>query len=153
MSQTAIQNDSGESLRLDIVQSALDHLVSSYGIRGEVSVLVTTDAGMQTLNKRFRGLDEPTDVLSFPAPPTAAGHAGDIAISVEFARRQAESRGVPMEEEIAMLAIHGGLHLAGFDDETKDGRADMVRRMNEVALACGITPDGDWSSLPHGGGA
>lgn len=153
MSQTAIQNDSGESLRLDVVVTALDYLCSSYGLAGEVTVLVTVDGAMRALNNRFRGIDEPTDVLTFPAPSTARGHCGDIAVSIEFARRQAESRGVPMEEEIAMLAIHGGLHLAGFDDETEDGRADMVRRMNEVARACGITPDRDWSSLPHGGGS
>jgi rRNA maturation RNase YbeY len=151
MSQTAIQNDSGESLRLDVVVTALDHLCDHYGLNGEVSVLVTDDAAMRSLNHRFRAIDEPTDVLTFPAPPTAQGQCGDIAVSADFARRQAALRGVPIEEEIAMLAIHGGLHLAGFEDETEDGRADMVRRMNEIASACGITPDAEWSSLPHGG--
>lgn len=151
MSQTAIQNDSGESLRLDVVVSALDHLCASYGLQGEVSVLVTSNSEMRAMNLRFRGLDEPTDVLTFPAPSTAQGQCGDIAVSIDFAKRQAGMRGVPVEHELAMLAIHGGLHLAGYDDETDDGRSDMVRRMNEVALACGVTPDNDWSSLPHGG--
>lgn len=153
MSQTAIQNDSGESLRLDVVVTALDHLCDQYGLQGEVSVLVTGDAAMRSLNHRYRAIDEPTDVLTFPAPSSAHSQCGDIAVSIDFARRQAALRGVPIEEEIAMLAIHGGLHLAGFDDETDDGRADMVRRMNEIAVSCGVTPDADWSSLPHGGTA
>ncbi len=151
MSQTAIQNDSGESLRLERVSTALSELCARYGqLDGEVSVLITTDDEMKRLNMRFREVDEATDVLSFPAPASASGQIGDIAISISFARRQAESRGVPIEDEIAMLAIHGGLHLAGFGDETPEKRADMVRRMNEVAAACGVATDADWSSLPHG---
>lgn len=113
-------------------------------------MLVTSDEEMRRLNRQFRGVDEATDVLSFPAPATSHGQIGDIAVSIGFARRQAVVRGVPIEDEIAMLAIHGGLHLAGFDDETPEQRADMLSRMNEVAAACGIATDPEWSSLPHG---
>jgi rRNA maturation RNase YbeY len=149
--QTAIQNDSGESLRLERVSTALSELRARYKqLEGEISVLITTDPEMKRLNTTFRGIDETTDVLSFPAPASASGQIGDIAISISFARRQAESRGVPIEDEIAMLAIHGGLHLAGFGDETPELHADMVRRMNEVAASCGVSTDLDWSSLPHG---
>jgi rRNA maturation RNase YbeY len=128
-------------------------LCSRHGVRGEVNVRVVSDEEMARLNKSFRGIAGATDVLTFPAPPSAHGQAGDIAISAGFARRQAALRGVPIEEELAMLAVHGGLHLAGYDDEDDEGRNEMVRLMNEVAVACGITPDAGWSSLPHGGGA
>lgn len=149
--QTAIQNDSGESLRLERVSAALADLCNRHGLQsGEVSVLITDDEEMKRLNSQFRGVAEATDVLSFPAPATSPGQIGDIAVSIGFARRQAEARGVPIEDEIAMLVIHGGLHLAGFDDETPEQRAEMLERMNEVAAACGIATDPEWSSLPHG---
>jgi len=105
---------------------------------------------------QFRGLDEPTDVLSFPAGP-GAPVLGDIAISVDTAQRQADARGASLLargasllDEVQFLALHGGLHLLGYDDVTDEGRDDMVRRMNAVAEQIGLIPDADWSSLPHG---
>lgn len=118
---------------------------------GEVCVLITDDAELQRLNRTFRGIDEATDVLTFSAPETAQGEIGDIAVSIDFARRQAGLRGVPIHDEVAMLVIHGGLHLVGYDDETPDERAEMLKRMNEIAATCGIATDDSWSSLPHGG--
>lgn len=117
----------------------------------EISVLLTSDERIRSLNRDFRGVDEATDVLSFPAPATCAHSLGDIAISVDMAARQASARGATLGEELCFLAIHGGLHLLGFDDETERERLDMVRRMNEVAEASGLRPDLTWSSLPHGG--
>ena len=116
---------------------------------GDVSVLLTDDAEMRRLNLRFRGIDAPTDVLTFRAPPTATGQLGDIALSVDFAAAQAARRGVSVEDEAAMLAIHGALHLVGYDDETEGERATMVSLMNKTAVLCGIPADSDWSSLPH----
>lgn len=117
--------------------------------KGDVSVLLTDDDELHTLNLRFRAVDSPTDVLTFPAPPTATGHLGDIAVSIDFARRQARVRRVTLEQETAMLAIHGALHLAGFDDATPIQRRKMVQAMNKVAKACGLPQDEDWSSYPH----
>lgn len=135
------------------MEAALRHVLQAHGVpEGEVSVLITVDEAMEGLNRKFRGTDGPTDVLSFPAPATVPGQVGDIAVSIDFARRQAEARGVPIEDEVAMLVIHGALHLAGFDDGTPDQRAVMVARMNEAAASCGIATDDEWSSLPHGGG-
>ena len=122
-------------------------------LASEVSVLITNDDEIRRLNRSFRNLDETTDVLSFPAPDTASGQLGDIAISIEFAEAGALKRGVDCESEIAMLAIHGGLHLLGFDDSTDEERANMVVRMNEIADKIGLPTDSEWSSLPHGGSA
>ena len=117
---------------------------------GDVSVLLTDDIEMRELNMRFRGVDSATDVLTFPAPPTAIGHLGEIAVSLDFAAKQAESRGVSVEDEAAMLVIHGALHLAGFDDGTESERSDMVLQMNKIATICGVPTDEKWHSVPHG---
>jgi len=121
-----------------------------------VSVLITDNDEMQEMNNRFRGIDEPTDVLSFPSPPEGLPYPGpkplgDIAISIDFAEAQARIRKVRIQDELAMLAIHGGLHLLGMDDETEPERSKMVERMNEIAALAQIPTDADWSSLPHGG--
>jgi probable rRNA maturation factor len=96
-------------------------------LRGEVSVLLTTDQSLRRLNRQFRGINKATDVLSFPAPHVATGEvAGDLAISVPTALRQARAQGHALAVEIKVLILHGLLHLAGFDHETDDGR--MARR-------------------------
>jgi probable rRNA maturation factor len=96
-------------------------------LRGQVTVLLTSDAAIRRLNRRFRGKNKPTDVLSFPAAPAMSREvAGDLAISVPTARRQAREQGHPVATEIKVLILHGLLHLAGYDHETDDGR--MARR-------------------------
>ncbi|MFX8316485.1 rRNA maturation RNase YbeY, partial [Acinetobacter baumannii] len=75
------------------------------------------------MNSEFRGIDQPTDVLTFPADQSVVGAPlGDIAIGVGYATRQARARGVSLTQELCYLAIHGALHLAGFDDETEQDR-------------------------------
>ena len=98
-------------------------------LRGQVSVLLSTDAAQRSLNRRFRGKNKPTDVLSFPADNTAPGSekiAGDLSISVPTARRQAANQGHCLATEIKVLILHGLLHLAGYDHETDAGQ--MARR-------------------------
>jgi probable rRNA maturation factor len=96
---------------------------------GRVSVLLTTDATMRRLNRQFRALDKPTDVLSFPAEALIKKRekiAGDLAISVPTARRQAAACGHSLSTELKVLMLHGLLHLAGYDHETDTGQ--MARR-------------------------
>jgi probable rRNA maturation factor len=96
-------------------------------LRGDVSVLLTTNQAIRRLNRQFRRIDKATDVLSFPAPRAAAGEvAGDLAISVPTALRQARAQGHSLAVEIKVLILHGLLHLAGFDHETDNGK--MARR-------------------------
>ncbi len=83
--------------------------------------LVTGDAEMRRLNRDFRGLDYPTDVLSFPAAPPARDGLGDIAISAARARAQAHEFGHTPEQEVRLLMLHGVLHLLGMDHETDSG--------------------------------
>jgi probable rRNA maturation factor len=92
------------------------------GLRGAVDVLLANDSTLRQLNKNFRGKDKPTDVLSFPAPTAfAKKHAGDLAVSLETAARQAKTYGHTLPDEVKILLLHGLLHLAGEDHETDNG--------------------------------
>lgn len=102
-------------------------------LRGEVSVLLADDQMLRRLNRDFRGKNKATDVLSFPAPEELARTvAGDLAISLETALRQAEEYGHSLRDEVRILLLHGMLHLKGFDHETDDGemaaREAVLRR-------------------------
>src|SRR5271170_38667 len=97
------------------------------GLRGAVSVLVTSSRELQGLNRRFRGKNKPTDVLSFPAMPgLMPGFAGDVAISAEIAARNARRLGHTAAEEIRILTLHAVLHLAGYDHEQDDGEMERT---------------------------
>jgi probable rRNA maturation factor len=96
-------------------------------LRGQVTVLLTTDAAIRGLNRRFLGKNKATDVLSFPAEGIGAEKiAGDVAISVTTALRHAAEQGHSLSTEIKVLILHGLLHLAGYDHEADHGR--MARR-------------------------
>jgi len=100
---------------------------SRLGAAGEAAVLLTDDAEMHALNKQWRGMDKPTDVLSFPGEgpeiPGQAQYLGDIAIGYDTALRDAETMGRPFEGHIAHLLIHGFLHLLGYDHiEAEDAK-------------------------------
>lgn len=110
-------------------------------LKGAVSVLLTTDAKIKTLNRDFRRKNKATDVLSFPASDISRGEvAGDLAISVDTARKQAREHGHELGIEIKVLMLHGLLHLAGYDHETDKG--EMARREQrlraKLALPLGL---------------
>ncbi len=98
--------------------------------RSAVSILLTTDEQMRDLNNVYRGIDEPTDVLSFPAGEVMPGmpdklHLGDIAISVPYAKRRAFAEQHSLKSELQLLAVHGTLHLLGYDHETPEEKVLM----------------------------
>jgi probable rRNA maturation factor len=97
------------------------------GVSGEVALVLTGDAPVRRLNARYRRKDRPTDVLSFPGPGGEAG-LGDIVISVETAERNARSAGRTLPRELEVLALHGFLHVLGYDHETDDGTMDRLER-------------------------
>jgi probable rRNA maturation factor len=93
------------------------------GLRGRVVVLVTGNRELQALNRRFRGQNRPTDVLSFSvAAEVPDGFRGDIALSVEMAAASAARLGHSVAEELKVLILHGVLHLAGYDHEADSGK-------------------------------
>jgi probable rRNA maturation factor len=116
----------GMSRFLGVAQEAV-------GLRGEVDVLLTGDRELRRLNRDFRGKDKATDVLSFPAAKELAGeYAGDLAISLDTAQRQADEHGHSLRDEVRVLVLHGLLHLAGMDHEVDKG--EMAGREAELRV-------------------
>jgi probable rRNA maturation factor len=113
-------------------------------IAAEVSVLLCDDAVITALNARWRGRDEPTNVLSFPAlpagDPAAPAHLGDIAIAWETVIREAQEQGRQVSWHLAHLAIHGFLHLLGYDHGTDDEAERMEQLERDILASVGI-PD------------
>jgi probable rRNA maturation factor len=147
-------NESGQRLRCARLRASLQRALELHGRSdATVSVLLAGDEQIRELNRTYRGIDESTDVLSFPAdeqfPTGDQKPLGDIAISIPYAKRQAAERGVSLEQEMCYLVIHGALHLLGFDDETDEDREKMMLEMNHVAVAAGLPADPEWSSLLH----
>ena len=103
-------------------------------LRGEVTVLLTSDEQIRRLNRQFRGKNKATDVLSFPAAPGPEKLAGDLAISVPTALRQAVACGHSLGTEIKVLMLHGLLHLAGYDHEADEGQMERRERILRARL-------------------
>jgi probable rRNA maturation factor len=105
---------------------------------GEVAICLVSDRKMREFNRRYRERDAPTDVLSFPGDDTDAiderRYLGDIAISVDTAARQARERNHALDRELEVLALHGYLHLLGFDHERDAGEMMRVQRRLERSL-------------------
>ena len=101
------------------------------GLTGEVEVLLADDRVLRRLNRAYRGKNKPTDVLSFPpGAEFAIAHAGDLAISLETAARQADEHGHTLRDELRILLLHGVLHLSGLDHEADNG--EMAEREAEL---------------------
>ncbi|HTC48944.1 MAG TPA: rRNA maturation RNase YbeY [Candidatus Aquilonibacter sp.] len=123
-------------------------------LRETVNVLVTSSGELRVLNRRFRGKDKATDILSFPSPSSEVLNrkkrmAGELAISADIARENAEQLGHSVAEEIKILVLHGILHLAGFDHEQDHG--EMAREENrlrrELRLESGLIERSQVKSL------
>ena len=103
-------------------------------LRDTVNVLVTNSDELRSLNRRFRAADKPTDVMSFPSPLVqrdgAKRVAGEVAISADIARDNAKRLGHSVADEVKILALHGILHLAGFDHERDHG--EMAREESRL---------------------
>jgi probable rRNA maturation factor len=114
----------------------------------ELAVMLTDDAGIRTLNLNWRGIDKPTNVLSFPAlqppggrePDDAPRMLGDIAIAYETTRHEADEEQKPFDHHLSHLAVHGFLHLVGYDHE-KDGEAEVMESLERDILAALGIPD------------
>ena len=104
--------------------------------RGELCIAVVSDRRMRALNRQFRGKDAVTDVLSFPSDER--GFLGDVVIAEGVAKRQAKEHGHTLKTEIRTLALHGLLHLLGYDHETDDGR--MARAEGRLRRKAGLPP-------------
>ena len=107
------------------LESVLRRAARALRVRGEVALLLGGDARLRALNRRYRGKDKPTDVLSFEGQGGGEG-IGDIVISVETAERNARRLRRSLAEELDILALHGFLHTLGYDHETDQGQMDRL---------------------------
>jgi probable rRNA maturation factor len=125
-------------------RTALRLLREAHLPSAQVDILLTDDAAIHTLNYTYRGYDRPTDVLSFAQRDTISGTPdlptspeipillGDVVISVDTAERQAREHDVSLEQELALLAVHGVLHLLGYEDETEAGAQALHGKEREL---------------------
>ena len=135
----------------DVIHRAIETasaMVDAETADAELAIMLTDDAGIRTLNKNWRGIDKPTNVLSFPAlQPTgpredddAPRMLGDIAIAYETTRKEADTEHKPFENHLSHLAVHGFLHLIGYDHE-KDDDAEAMEDLEREILAQLNIPD------------
>jgi probable rRNA maturation factor len=126
-----------------VVRRAIAAAAPAAARNAEVSVTLTSNRSMQALNRRWRGRDKPTNVLSFPAATGKPGTPrllGDIVIAYETTAAEARAQRKPLDHHLAHLAVHGFLHLLGYDHESDDEADAMERRERGVLAKLGI-PD------------
>jgi probable rRNA maturation factor len=112
----------------------------------QLSIVITTDAEIHALNRRYAGDDRPTDVLSFSqeegepfaAPPDEPRRLGDVIISLETAERQASAAGHDLDAELAHLLVHGVLHLLGYDHAEPQEEREMRERERALLALAGV---------------
>ena len=119
------------------LQTSLEKL--GYAQDEAVTLKLTDNRTIHKLNKTYRGVDAPTDVLSFENyyldPENGLHYLGDIVISIEKAQEQAANNGHPLQQEVEMLFVHGVLHLCGYDHAEEDEYAVMSRLQDEILTA------------------
>lgn len=142
---------SGKSAE-QLIQKLLSFAADSEGLEKgtELSVTFLDDNGIQQINREYRGKDQPTDVISFALEEEGDGegtiigaddmprHLGDLLISIETAQRQAEEYGHSVERELGFLALHGFLHLLGYDHMTENDEKKMFGRQEEILQSFGL---------------
>jgi probable rRNA maturation factor len=129
----------------DLTRQAIETSQKSEGVKGGVCVLITDAEEIRTLNRTYRNIDRVTDVLTFPAwegdailcPPD--GYLGDIAVCYERAVEQAEEYGHSLERELAFLAVHGALHLMGYDHMQPADEQKMMQKQEEILRSMGLS--------------
>jgi len=142
------QAEAGAEAVIQRAVAAAAEIVDADVGEAELAVMLTDDAGIRTLNLNWRGIDKPTNVLSFPAlPPTGAGGPddaprmlGDIAIAYQTTRKEADDEQKPFDHHLSHLAVHGFLHLIGYDHEKDDDAEAMEGLETEILAQLGI-PD------------
>ena len=121
--------------------AAAEATLASEGAVGEgVSLLLTDDAAVRDLNRRFRQQDKPTNVLSFPAPQNPERFLGDVALAYGVCVREASEQGKPLANHLQHLVAHGVFHLLGYDHETDAQAAEMEGLERAVLAGLGV-PD------------
>jgi probable rRNA maturation factor len=127
-----------------LVRDAIAAAAALAPAEGEVSVVLTDDAAIRSLNREWRGIDKPTNVLSFPAAPTKGGPGhkmlGDIVIAYETLAQECADEDRLFQHHLAHLTVHGFLHLIGYDHQT-DSDSDAMETLESKIMAAMKMPD------------
>ena len=121
-----------------VVLEGIKFAKTAYPKDAEISVVFVPEAEMRSLNKRFKNIDVPTDVLAFPALYDLTGVLGDVVICPCVAIKQAEELGHTFEREIAFLTAHGLLHLLGFSHDSPEAEEVMKKAQKEILNKVGV---------------
>ena len=144
--------DGHGKLAEELIQSLLSFAAKEEKLQEETELSVTflSDEAIRQINRDYRQLDQPTDVISFALEEESEGeapiigvkdmprHLGDLLISVETATRQAEEYGHSVERELGFLALHGFLHLLGYDHMNQKDENEMFKRQDEILQSFGL---------------
>jgi probable rRNA maturation factor len=115
------------AVRKDDIRALLTRTAMMLGVSGELAVVFAGDTLLRRLNREYRSKDKPTDVLSFPGADQDVG-LGDVVISVDTARENARRLGRTLDRELEVLALHGLLHVLGYDHETDNGEMERLEK-------------------------
>ena len=160
MPEWEITTDIDERFAPEVMEETLTAAISAVltyeGIAtAGVAIVVTDNEYVQRLNRAYRGVDAPTDVLSFAAQegddldavlaPEAADeidrYLGDLILAYPYAAAQAARYGYPIPTELQLLVVHGGLHLLGYDHDTDENQAEMWAAQNAILIGLGVNVD------------
>lgn len=139
-----IQKPYQERISNQIIEEMVANILKNIGFEPhtDLSILIGSDLTLRKLNREYRGVDRPTDVLSFESgeenPETGSISLGDIAVSFPTAKKQAVSAGHPVENEIALLLVHAILHLHGYDHDSKNAKSTMWMKQQSLLDSLGI---------------
>jgi probable rRNA maturation factor len=140
-----VQLQCGDELPAGRIQRAVEWVldVGHASAGSGISVVITTDEEVRRLNRQFRGVDRPTDVLSFAAdPPLIPGevepYLGDLVLALPYIQRQAEAEHHAVSDELILAVIHGTLHLLGYDHDTAEHQSEMWSIQARALQALGV---------------
>lgn len=131
----------------EALRQTIRHFNKGIILPSGINIIITDEMTLRQLNLQYRGIDSPTDVLSFEnnvdpdfplVDPLANNHLGDIIIAYPVAKAQATSRGHTPLDEIILLVIHGALHLLGFDHDTADHKEEMWAAQQQILAGMGL---------------
>jgi probable rRNA maturation factor len=142
-----VQNEPNYPLDTSRLQNAVQTVLNCYDVhpKSSLTIVLATDEAVRALNQQHRGIDAPTDVLSFPAadlPPEVieeeTPYLGDLVIAFPYASEQAQTLQHDINDSFALLVIHGTLHLLGYDHDTPENRAEMWAEQAKILQQLGI---------------
>jgi probable rRNA maturation factor len=144
-----VQNLGDYPFDLNRLQAAASLVLTQHQAADQtaLTIVMVDDAYLHDLNRRYRGVDSPTDVLSFPADPlpeaipAESRYLGDLVIAFPYASRQAAREGYTLDDNLALLVVHGTLHLLGYDHDTDENRVEMWSAQESALQALDIPID------------